>query len=82
MLPGGTLDFELGATSDRLIVNGIASLAGNLNASLLGGFTPTAGNSFNILDWTSLAARSAYSIWPCSRMDSFGIRRISTRPAS
>jgi hypothetical protein len=50
---GGTLAVELGGTSagqfDVLAVSGAATLAGTLNLAHLGGFTPTAGNSFRVV---------------------------------
>ena len=49
----GTWDLELGGTGindyDRMTLTGIASLAGTLDVSLIGGFTPTLGDSFSIL---------------------------------
>jgi len=53
---GGTLNIEIAGTNpstpdfDRLIVNGTVSLAGALSATLFGGFTPSAGNSFKTID--------------------------------
>jgi hypothetical protein len=38
-----------------LIVAGALSLGGVLDVTLINGFTPSAGQSFNILDWGSLA---------------------------
>jgi T5SS/PEP-CTERM-associated repeat protein len=48
------LDIELGGTTkgsqyDSLTIAGAASLSGDLNVSLLGGFAPTSGQSFEIL---------------------------------
>ena len=37
---------------DRLVVNGIAQLAGSLDVDLAGGFVPAIGQSFNILNAT------------------------------
>ena len=49
----GEWDVELDGTGldefDRLTLTGTASLAGRLNLSLVGGFAPVAGNSFEIL---------------------------------
>ena len=52
----GVLRIELASTLsfDQLLVTGMASLAGTLDVALLGGFTPTAGQSFDIIDWGSL----------------------------
>jgi hypothetical protein len=38
-----------GTQFDRLVIAGSASLAGSLNVSLLNGYLPTAGNSFEII---------------------------------
>jgi hypothetical protein len=50
----GTIQFQIGGLTpgtqfDRLVVNGDAQLAGTLHVSLTGGFTPSAGNSFEVL---------------------------------
>jgi T5SS/PEP-CTERM-associated repeat protein len=52
--PGGTLMIEIGGTNkgihyDALDMSGSAMLGGLLNVSLVNGFIPTAGNSFEIL---------------------------------
>jgi hypothetical protein len=54
------LNIELGGTTpgeqfDQLLVSGTLSLGGTLNVSFLNGFNPAASDSFNILDWGSLA---------------------------
>ncbi|WP_304439300.1 Calx-beta domain-containing protein, partial [Anabaena sp. 4-3] len=48
-----TLNIELGGTSnyDRLDITGNASLSGNLNISLLNGFTPVLGDRYTILNF-------------------------------
>ena len=61
----GTLEIELGGLArgseyDVLIVTGEASLAGTLDVTLLPGFNPSVGASFDILDWGSLAGSSAF----------------------
>jgi autotransporter-associated beta strand protein len=54
-----TLEIELGAAHpaqyDRVAATGSLMLDGQLNVTLVVGFTPSAGNSFNILEWGSLA---------------------------
>ena len=49
----GTWDVELGGTGlndfDRMTLTGIASLAGILDVSLIGGFIPTLGDNFTVL---------------------------------
>jgi hypothetical protein len=51
---GGRLEIEIGGTMpatefDRLTVTGAAMLAGALDVSLIGGFVPAAGDSFEVL---------------------------------
>jgi hypothetical protein len=52
----GTLQIDLGGvalnTFDRLNLTGAASLTGALNVSLIGGYVPVAGHTFNILTAT------------------------------
>jgi Dockerin type I domain len=49
---GGT---TRGSNYGAVITNGSVSLAGALQVSLTGGFTPTVGETFDILDWGSLS---------------------------
>ena len=54
-----TLEIELGGTArgsqyDALDVSGTMTLDGELEVVLIDGFTPSAGDTFNILDWGSL----------------------------
>ena len=85
MTPGGTLNFELGPTAyDHIVASGNASLAGILNVSLVAGFTPTAGSTFNILDWgtitgtfTSLTLPSLAGLsWNTSQLYTSGVLSI------
>ena len=56
----GILDIDIGGTTagtgyDQLVVNGTTgsvNLAGTLNVAYIGGFTPTAGDVFDVLTWT------------------------------
>jgi hypothetical protein len=52
----GTLQIGLASLSsfDRLIVSGDLTLAGTLSVLLLGGYSPAAGATFDILDWANL----------------------------
>jgi hypothetical protein len=49
----GNFDIEIGGTGlndfDRLTLTGAAGLAGGLNLTLIGGFTPAVGQTFNII---------------------------------
>ncbi len=54
----GKLQIELAGTTpgsqyDQLLISGSATLDGTLQASLLGGFAPHEGDSFNVLDFAS-----------------------------
>jgi hypothetical protein len=53
----GALNVDLGGTAagqfDRLQVTGAATLGGTLNVSLVGGFLPAVGNTFEILVFAS-----------------------------
>jgi Tol biopolymer transport system component len=44
-----------GADYDQIDVQGNLALDGDLNVTLLSGFTPSIGDSFNILDWGNLS---------------------------
>ena len=54
------LDMEIGGTVrgsqyDAIVASGNLSLGGALQLSLINSFTPAAGTSFDILDWSSLS---------------------------
>jgi hypothetical protein len=68
-LTSGALEIELGSTSsaDSLVVDGDATLGGNLNVLTLGGFTPTLGNNWQIIAADNIlgdfaAITSGYSV--------------------
>ena len=46
---------DVGSQYDRVVVEGDLSLDGALIVSLIDGFTPSAGQSFDFLDWQNLA---------------------------
>jgi T5SS/PEP-CTERM-associated repeat protein len=61
--PTGTLEIEIGGTTpgtqfDQLIVTGDADLAGTLDLSIIGGFTPALGQSFTVLTSAGLNGTS------------------------
>ena len=63
--------FELGGTSagtqyDQIHVNGLLELDGVLQISLINGFTPAAGQSFDVLDWTTLSGTFSSFVLPSS----------------
>jgi hypothetical protein len=55
----GTVEIEIGGESlgnfDRIIHSGAAALGGTLRIALINGFSPAAGNSFDIFDWVSVS---------------------------
>jgi autotransporter-associated beta strand protein len=91
MTTGGILDFELSAsTYDRIITSGSVALAGILNVSLVGGFTPSAGSTFNLFDWGSvagsfntlnLAALPGGLSWNTSQLYTTGILSVAAAPS-
>jgi len=53
------LEIQLGGTTagtghDQLVVTGTATMNGTLNVTLMTGFTPQAGNTFFIIDHTTV----------------------------
>lgn len=88
-----TLNMELGgmtpgAQYDQLLVSGALSLGGALEVSLINGFYPVAGQSFNLLDWGSLAgAFSALTLpsltglaWNTSQLYTTGVLTVVAAP--
>jgi autotransporter-associated beta strand protein len=62
---GGTLAIKLGGLVagdeyDQLIVAGQVQLSGILQVTLINDFNPSIGQSFDILDWGSLVAETAF----------------------
>ncbi|HFA49535.1 MAG TPA: T9SS type A sorting domain-containing protein [Bacteroidetes bacterium] len=60
---------EIGGTTactqhDKINVTGNATIAGNLNVALINGFTPTAGQSFVLLEATTLSGTFAATSYP------------------
>jgi Tol biopolymer transport system component len=66
--PGSTLEIELGgiasASYDHLVATGALRLGGTLQLSLINSFSPVAGNSFDILDWSSRTGNFAAVVLP------------------
>ncbi len=57
---GATLDLELGSASDRLIVNGNATLGGTINVIDSGGFS--AGTAYQLINVTGAITDAGYSL--------------------
>jgi hypothetical protein len=83
---GSTMHIELGGITvgseyDRLIVNGELQLGGALEVSLTGGFNPSVGQSFDILNWTTRSAMSNYAVAPI-HTGGVAMRHVSHRDAT
>jgi T5SS/PEP-CTERM-associated repeat protein len=84
---GGKLQLRLGGTTpgsdyDQLQVSGAVTLNGTLSVALANSFVPSAGDVFDILDWTSLSgtfdaimlpALSADLVWNTSQLYLSGV---------
>jgi fibronectin-binding autotransporter adhesin len=88
---GSTTHIELAGTTvgtqyDRLVINGDLQLGGALQVALTGGFSPSVGQSFDILNWTtlngtfssvSLPALPAGKAWDTSLLYTSGVISVS-----
>lgn len=91
---GNNLIMQIGGTTagsgyDQLIVNGQVTLGGTLTVQLIDGFTPTAGESFQLIDPPSLTgtfgtldfASLANGLqWNTSQLDASGILSVTATP--
>jgi hypothetical protein len=62
--PASTLVMELGGLSrgnqyDAILASGALGLGGTLELDLINGFTPAAGNTFDIFDWNTISGTFA-----------------------
>jgi hypothetical protein len=77
-----------GSEYDRLVVTGDLALDGTLEVSLIGGFIPSVGQSFNILDWGGLAGTfSSLTLpalsgvtWNTSQLYTTGVISVAAAP--
>ncbi len=85
---GGTTP---GAQYDRIDVAGRLSLGGTLNVSLLGGFMPTLGDSFDVMNWGALSDTFAHinlpslvgpMDWDVSNLYTTGTLNVVPEPAT
>jgi hypothetical protein len=84
------LIMELGGTTpgsahDQINASGTLALGGTLNVSLVNGFSPTAGNTFDILNWSTLTGTfstiqlpslAAGLSWSTSQLYSTGVLSV------
>jgi hypothetical protein len=87
------LNVELGGIArgrqyDAVVASGALSLGGSLQVSLINGFTPAAGNSFDIFDWDNLSgtfstlllpALSSSLSWDTSQLHTTGFLTVVSR---
>jgi fibronectin-binding autotransporter adhesin len=88
--PTSTLIMELGGTTagsgyDQIQSSGALAFDGTLQVSLINGFTPTAGQSFNLFDWASasgafaamqLPTLSGGLVWNTSQLYTNGVLSV------
>ena len=88
---GATLDFQItnDKTFDRLIVEGLANLAGDVRVSLADGYRPAAGTSFDLFDAASMGQHlPSFSLpalannltWDIAEWNSKGTLRVVAVP--
>jgi hypothetical protein len=89
--PTNTLIMELGGTNrgtqyDAIVASGTLGLDGTLAVTLIDGFNPAAGNSFDLFDWANLAgtfdtlqlpALSAGLMWNTSQLYTTGALNVA-----
>ena len=91
---GSTALFQLGGTAanqfDQLNLTGALSAGGTLDIDLIGGFNPSVGNSFDILDFTTATGTFALSLpalsgglsWNTSNLLTTGTITVATNLAA
>ncbi|MCD4824765.1 MAG: autotransporter-associated beta strand repeat-containing protein [Phycisphaerae bacterium] len=95
---GAAMEMELGGLIrgdeyDALVITGTADLAGTLDVVLYGGFDPAEGDTFDILDWGTLATGSQFDtinlpglsgglVWNTSNLYNTGEITVTPEPAT
>jgi autotransporter-associated beta strand protein len=64
---GSTMQMELGATNDAVIVDGTATLGGTMAISIVSGFTPVVGQMLTLID-----ANSRSGMFSSAQLPTFG----------
>jgi hypothetical protein len=69
LVPTNTLIMEIGGTDpgsgyDKIQASGTLALGGALDVALIGSFTPTAGQMFDLFDWTTLSGKFSSIMLP------------------
>jgi pectate lyase len=85
------IDLASAGSYDKLIVNGDVQLGGLLEVNLLGGYEPTLGATFDVLDWTGTALGAfellalpnlvAELAWDTSLLDAQGVLSVIAAPS-
>ncbi|MBL9163075.1 MAG: autotransporter-associated beta strand repeat-containing protein [Planctomycetaceae bacterium] len=92
MMDGSTMSLEIGGVAagsqhDQIESAGVLALEGTLQVSLIGGFMPSAGQSFDLLNWgatsgafdmLSLPALGAGLAWNTSQLYTTGVLSVTT----
>ena len=64
MSNSGSLNFGLGGGGDQLVLSEASSLGGTLDLNLLNGFTPSAGDVFDLFSGTTTGSFSQLNLPP------------------
>ena len=69
LVPSSTLIMEIGGANsgsgyDKIQASGTLALGGTLDVALIGSFTPTAGQTFDLFDWTTLSGKFSLIMLP------------------
>ncbi|MGO9109131.1 MAG: SUMF1/EgtB/PvdO family nonheme iron enzyme [Thermoguttaceae bacterium] len=90
---GAVMDYELntpGSGYDQLEVSGLATLNGTLNVNLLSGFTPSAGQSFDLISGRTMGSFSQINLptlsngmyWDTSSLYTTGTISVVPEPST
>ena len=92
LLAGASMDYELDmpGSGDELQVGGLATLNGTLNVGLSSGFTPSAGQSFDLINGTKTGSFSQINLptldnglqWNTSNLYSTGTISVTPEPST
>ncbi|TWT35935.1 Pectate lyase L precursor [Posidoniimonas corsicana] len=86
----GVLQIDIGAADsfDQLLVSGDIAAAGGLDVRLLDGYSPAAGDSYNLLDWGGVKSGGFDAVllpelgaplaWDLSQLESAGVLAVTS----
>jgi hypothetical protein len=85
-----SIDLESDNSFDRLVVNGDVEYGGLLELVLIGGYMPTDGATFDVIDWTGMQSNEFDLLslpmlagplrWDASLLNSDGVLRVTAVP--